>query len=259
MRFGYTALATKYVRVLRHLCHAGMLTLLVGVTATSCLPALSRAEDSCDSFLPCCDQGQSCRQFYLGGIVGADFATLDKVTGDETTIPNQSIFTAGGTIGMRFLRESGALRLEFEGRGRDQLSDTVTEAGVGSLTTRATDGWSAMVNLWRDYKPFDSFGFYAGGGIGGGGYRSVVNGTGLGALISANDRVSNFAWQAGGGIIYDLSQRASIDLGYRFFSISESTAAGEFIGVPFDYPTNFAASELLLQVRIYEPFRSWRR
>jgi hypothetical protein len=140
MRFGYMALTTKYVRVLRHLCHAGMLTLLVGVTATSCLPALSRAEDSCDSFLSCCDQGQSCRQFYLGGIVGADFATLDKLSGNATTIPNQSIFTAGGTIGMRFLRESGALRLEFEGRGRDQLSDTVTEAGVGSLTTRVGNG-----------------------------------------------------------------------------------------------------------------------
>ncbi len=231
--------------------------LAFGVLAA--VPALSRAEDSCDSFLSCCDQGQSCRQFYLGGIVGADFATLDKVTGSATTIPNQSIFTAGGTIGMRFLRESGALRLEFEGRGRDQVSLTDGDLQGDSLTTRATDGWSAMVNLWRDYKPFDSFGFYAGGGIGGGGYRSVISGTGLGALTSANDRVSNFAWQAGGGIIYDLSRRASIDLGYRFFSISESTAAAEFIGVPFDYPTNFAASELLLQVRIYEPFRGWRR
>jgi len=141
-------------------CGAPAVFLAFGVLAA--VPALSRAEDSCDSFLSCCDQGQSCRQFYLGGIVGADFATLDKVTGSTTTIPNQSIFTAGGTIGMRFLRDTGALRLEFEGRGRDQLSDTVTEAGVGSLTTRATDGWSAMVNLWRDYKPFDSFGFYAG-------------------------------------------------------------------------------------------------
>jgi len=259
MRFGYTATSAKYSRGLRRSYRFGMLTLLVGVTAASLLPAASWAEDSCDSFLSCCDEGGSCRQFYLGGIVGADFATLDKIPGNPTTIPNQSIFTAGGTIGMRFLRDSGALRLEFEGRGRDQLVDTVTDQGVGSLTTRATDGWSAMVNLWRDYKPFDSFGLYAGGGIGGGGYRSTIGGTGLGSLITANDPVANFAWQAGGGIICDISQRASIDLGYRFFSISESTAAGEIIGVPFDYPTNFAASELLLQVRIYEPFRGWRR
>lgn len=237
----------------------GLPVVLAATAAVACSPMVSRAEDSCDSFLSCCDEGGSCRQFYLGGIVGADFATLDKIPGNATTIPNQSIFTAGGTIGMRFLRDSGALRLEFEGRGRDQLVDTVTDPGIGSLTTRATDGWSAMVNLWRDYKPYESLGLYAGGGIGGGGYRSTISGTGLGSLFSGNDRVSNFAWQAGGGIIYDISQRASLDLGYRFFSISESTATAEFIGVPFDYPTNFAASELLLQVRIYEPFRRWRR
>jgi opacity protein-like surface antigen len=236
-----------------------LLAVLAVVTAVACLPTVSQAAESCDSFLSCCDEGGSCRQFYLGGIVGADFATLDKITGNPTTIPNQSIFTAGGTIGMRFLRDSGALRLEFEGRGRDQLVDTVTDQGIGSLTTRATDGWSAMVNVWRDYKPYESLGIYAGGGIGGGGYRSTISGTGLASLFTANDRVSNFAWQAGGGIIYDISKRASLDLGYRFFSISESTATAEFIGVPFDYPTNFAASELLLQIRIYEPFRRWRR
>lgn len=244
-------------------CHgiASRLVLLATLLALSLAvfsPATLRAQESGDSFLSSRDAGQSSRQFYLGGIIGADFATLDKVPGTPTTVPNQSIFTAGGTLGMRFLRDDGAWRLEFEGRGRDQVLDTVDTAGIGSITTRAADGWSAMVNVWRDYKPFDNFGLYGGGGIGGGGYRSVISGTGLGALISANDRVSNFAWQAGGGIFYEISQRATLDLGYRFFAIDESTATADFIGVPFDYPTNFAASELLLTLRIYEPFRSWR-
>jgi opacity protein-like surface antigen len=231
---------------------------LLALSLTVFCSVTVHAEDSGDSFLSSRDAGQSSRQLYLGGIIGADFATLDKVPGLPTTVPNQSIFTAGGTLGMRFLRDDGAWRLEFEGRGRDQVLETVEAPGIGTSTTRATDGWSAMVNVWRDYKPFDSFGLYGGGGIGGGGYRSVVSGTGLGALVSANDRVSNFAWQAGGGIFYEISQRATLDLGYRFFAIDESTATVEFIGVPFDYSTNFAASELLLTLRIYEPFRSWR-
>lgn len=217
-----------------------------------------RADESWSSLISRYGVGESDRQFYLGGIVGADFATLDKVTGNPTTVPNQSLFTAGGTAGMRFLRDNGALRLEFEGRGRDQVLDTAVEPGIGTITTRATDGWSAMVNVWRDYQLFDNAGLYGGGGIGGGGYRSVISGTGLGSLVSANDRISNFAWQAGGGIFYDITPRATLDLGYRFFSISESTAAGDFIGTPFEYPTNFAASELLLTLRIYEPFRGWR-
>ena len=235
------------------------LPLVLAVTAAAaCSPMVSLADDSCDSFLSCCDEGGSCRQFYLGGIVGADFATVDK-TSTGTSIPNDSLFTAGGTAGMRFLRENGAYRLEFEGRGRDQASLTDGDPAGDSLTLRATDGWSAMVNIWRDYKPYESFGLYAGGGIGAGGYRSTFSGTGIGSLITGNDRVSNFAWQAGGGIFYEISKRATIDLGYRFFSISESTATYEFIGIPVDYQTNFAASELLLSVRIYEPFRGWRR
>ena len=233
--------------------------ILLALATVAFSPVSGRADESWDSFLSRYGAGKNDRQFYLAGIVGADFATLDKVTGMETTVPNQSIFTAGGAAGIRFLRENGGLRLEFEGRGRDQVLSTVAEPGIGSFTTQATDGWSAMVNVWRDYKPFDSFGLYGGGGIGGGGYRSVISGTGLGALISANDRVSNFAWQAGGGIFYEISQRATLDLGYRFFAIDESTATADFIGVPFDYPTNFAASELLLTLRIYEPFRGWRK
>jgi len=214
--------------------------------------------ESCDSPLSCCDQGSNCRQFYLSGIVGADFATFDKVSGNPTTVPNQSIFTGGAAAGVRYLRDNGALRLEFEGRGRDQVSATSGDA-VDNITTRATDGWSAMVNVWRDYKPYDSFGLYAGGGIGAGGYRFTIGGNGIGSLVSGNDRISNFAWQAGGGLFYEISKRATVDLGYRFFSISESTAEFSFIGLPATAPTNFAASELLLQLRIYEPFRGWRR
>ena len=224
---------------------------LLGLTAMNSV----QAANECDSFLSCCDTGGNCRQFYLGGIVGADFATLDKIPPD-TTIPNQSIFTAGGTVGMRLMRNNGALRFEFEGRGRDQLEETRNLLGINA-TWRATDNWSAMVNVWRDYKPFESLGLYAGGGIGIGGYRWNLTTDQPILDISGNDRVSNFAWQAGGGLFYEISKRATIDLGYRFFSISESTIEYNAFG-PLSSPTNFAASELLLTVRIYEPFRRWR-
>lgn len=234
--------------------------ILLALAAAVMAAAGGHAAETGASLLSRYGGGDTNRQFYVAGIIGADFATLDKVPGNPTTVPNQSIFTAGGTLGMRFLRDNGAVRLECEGRGRDQVLDTADFEGVGSITTSATDGWSAMVNVWRDYQPFDGFGLYAGGGIGGGGYRSVISGTGLGQVfVSANDPVANFAWQAGGGVFYEISQRATLDLGYRFFSISESTAAGEYFGNPFPYPTNFAASELLLTFRIYEPFRGWRR
>ena len=99
---------------------------LVGLCVLSLLGLIAmnslQAANECDSFLSCCDTGRNCRQFYLGGIVGADFGTLDKIPG-STTVPNQSLFTAGGTVGMRSFRENGALRMEFEGRGRDVVGE----------------------------------------------------------------------------------------------------------------------------------------
>ena len=151
------------------------------------------ATQDCDSFLSGCDTSNNCRQFYLGGIVGADFGTLNKVPGDLTAVPNQSLFTAGGTVGMRSLRDNGAWRFEFEGRGRDQITDTFEEGG-GSATAAARDGWSTMVNVWRDYEVVGEFDVYAGGGIGAGGYRSVINVgfTGLPPTTTSNDNVFLF-------------------------------------------------------------------
>ncbi len=210
--------------------------------------------EQCDSFLSCCDCDTSCRQFYLGTIVGADFGTLDK-TDALTTVPNQSLFTAGGTAGVRSFRENGALRVEFEGRGRDVIGRNETDSGE-TINSSAKFGWSAMANVWRDWDVIGDVDIYAGGGIGAGGYRSVISSTS--GLFSGDNNVAAFAWQAGGGLIYDVSNRMAIDLGYRFFSITDTAQQFDVFGTQTPYTSNYAASEVLLTVRIYEPFRRWR-
>lgn len=195
---------------------------------------------------------------YISGISGVTFATLDDDSVSSPAIRNESVFTIGGAVGMAFERSNGALRLEIEGRARDQMTATDTDPQFGSLTLRATDVWSATINAWRDYQVFDSLGIYAGGGLGTGGYRSTISGTGLGSLYTGNDPVANFAWQAGGGVIYEFNPRITFDVGYRFFAIDETPAVGFFAGNPFTYNERYTASELLLTVRVYEPFRRWR-
>ncbi|MFM7289877.1 MAG: outer membrane protein [Planctomycetia bacterium] len=224
----------------------------------------------CDSIAPgCCgelDDEHPSRRFYLTGIIGASFGVLQSGgTNTEGGFPNtgraaDSLLTAGGAAGVAIDRAGGFLRLEVEGRGRDALSGLTNsfEPPVPDFfyAVRAVDGWSVMANAWRDWQLTDRLGFYGGGGIGAGGYRLSVND----GVVSGYGHMDAFAWQAGTGTTYRLTERTTIDLGYRFFdTVSDSlplTVNGSG-GVPAgSYVSNFYASELLLSIRVYEPFRN---
>lgn len=233
-------------------------------------------------------------RLYVSGIVGASFASLTTAGGPNSDpfwnpavfsgAVNDTLFTGGGAIGLAIPRPSGALRVEFEGRGRD-LQDGVESVRVTPAfgapfslpnQVRAADGWSTLANVWRDIQLTDSAGVYLGGGIGGGGYRlstlAAFDGVGASVHTCGCESVATFAWQAGTGIFWNVSDRISLDLGYRFLGISPKNSALFYDG---PYPTDagivnvtdqpygtlrtaFSASELLLSVRIYEPFRRWR-
>lgn len=247
-------------------------------------PTLRLDENGTDNSLP--------PRFYLAGLVGASFATatasgrqLSGVASPGTSIPffdvtasgnaNDTLLTGGGAIGVAMPRPHGALRLEIEGRARETLAgnmDFTFQPIAGSFpltaagTIRAEDGWSALVNLWRDVTVAERLSMYAGGGFGAGGYRSEMTATTVTQIpitaLSGTSAVSTFAWQAGGGAIVALSDRVVLDVGYRFFALgtgetdlnwrvsSLPTTAGSFNSA-------FAASELLFSLRIYEPFRGW--
>lgn len=226
--------------------------------------------------------GGGVRRFYVAGIIGDSFATLATPlgpdgdgTGDPSPSPaaNQSLFTAGGALGLAFEALDRAWRVEIEGRGRNNLVSSRTSTfdatdGVETyaFTTSATNGWSTLVNLWRDYELSDRWAIYVGGGIGAGGYRfsylkldPVDN-----YQISASPQVSAFAWQAGGGTAYAITDRITLDVGYRFFQIANGTSTAVISYAPGPpvgsevVGSAFSASELFFAVRIYEPFRNWR-
>jgi opacity protein-like surface antigen len=201
-------------------------------------------------------------RFYLAPILGASWGTLLDAGTDP--IIDQSLFTAGGAGGVAFARDRGQLRLEFEGRYRDSfgVSDSL---GPLSVSLQVVDNWSAMANLWRDFAIGDRFGIYGGGGIGAGGYGFDydVSLASTGEAILGSNRITAFAWQVGGGVLYAVNERITLDLGYRFYSVGlgDSTLTLIDNGTPVGFDsvsTSFAASEVLLSVRIYEPFRRWR-
>lgn len=208
--------------------------------------------------------GLSARRFYVSGIVGASFASLSSGGTNTAGIPTPNtgtavddLFSAGGAIGVAFDRPHGLLRAEVEGRGRERLLGE-TES-VEPFAVAAADNWTVMANLWRDYLVTSRLGVYGGGGIGAGGYRlSVEEPAGI---VTGASTASQFAWQAGAGVTYSVRPQITIDLGYRFVGMNAaSTPLVLGDGSPAgDYTSAFTASEILLSVRIYEPFRPFRR
>jgi len=213
-------------------------------------------------------------RFYVSGLLGASFVTLDDPVYESIfeRRMNRSVLTSGGAAGVAVERWNGLLRLEVEGRGRDDVTAALSESlgpfGGADFRWAANDGWSALVNVWRDFTVTDQVDLYLGGGVGGGGYRYALDAdiSLFGApLITAASRaqVAAFAWQLGGGAVWNVSDRLAFDVGYRFFSIDQANATVDLslIGTPLPsmlMPQQYTASELLFGLRIYEPFRNWR-
>jgi len=121
-----------------------------------------------------------------------------------------------------------------------------------------------MTNFWRDYFFTDRFGVYGGGGFGVGGYQYSMQGSDGQIPLSGSSVVNTFAWQVGTGVTYQLSDRITFDTGYRFFAMTPGatplavTDGGRVEQPVGSYTSAFSASELLVSIRIYEPFRNWR-
>ena len=201
------------------------------------------------------------RRFYLASILGADYGTLSVGNGPNATDP---LFTTGAAAGIAFERPQGWFRTEFEARYRDPVSSTVGDPTLGgSASVTARDGWSTMINAWRDLEITDRVALYLGGGIGGGGYTVAFNGgfPALGVGLSGSTAVTGFAWQAGGGASWLLTERVALDLGYRWYAVDGGPATIDattpFFSFSDSIGTNFGASELLFSLRVYEPFRRW--
>lgn len=192
--------------------------------------------------------GGASRRIYISGMIGPSFASVNSPA-DSALLSEDTLFAAGGALGVAFERQRGRLRLEVEGMGRDTYDAPFTASPDPEDVTLLTNNWSVMTNLWRDLMLTDRFGAYGGGGIGAGGY---ILGEQLEAEKAYADPAANFAWQVGGGLLWEVTDRLTFDVGYRYFHINTITQPGV-------EPNQFAASELMFTLRLYEPFRTWRR
>lgn len=193
--------------------------------------------------------GTAPRRFYFSGMIGPSFAAVTSPS-DATIDTDDTLFAAGGALGIAFERPRGQLRLEVEGMGRDTYKSAIDVTEVTDDFTLTTNNWSVMQNLWRDLMITERFGIYGGGGIGAGGY---ILGEEFEGQTQYAAPAANFAWQVGGGLLWEISDRLVFDVGYRYFQINTIEQDA------FVRPNQFSASELMFTLRLYDPFRSWQR
>jgi hypothetical protein len=177
------------------------------------------------------------RTAYVAGIVGASFDA-------STSLGNGSLPMGDAAIGVSIPRPAGAVRLELEGRQRNSLSSqqvahtTDPDAGLPTI-----DGeWTTMANVWRDVAVGEHAAVYAGAGAGVGGYRE----TPVADAAAQSGRVTDLAWQVGGGATYAVTDRVTLDAGYRYYGVGTDRQVEP-------------AGEVVFAVRIMDPFQGWMR
>lgn len=236
--------------------------------AFCCADQEGASRPSCCKVSGDCNFGISKRRFYISGNIGASSGTLQSgginTEGEfeNTGRARDKLLAAGGAIGEAFERSNGLLRLEIEGRGRSLLAGKTNSFRPPTPTffyeTRVRDSWSLMVNAWRDWNFTDRLGVYAGGGIGVSGYHLTVDDS----VVIGSGKMTAYAGQVGTGMTFKLTDRITLDLGYRLFGTQSSSlpinlnGSSETGSAAGTYRSNVYANELLLSVRIYDPFFS---
>lgn len=148
-------------------------------------------------------------------------------------------FVGGITAGRLFangLRSELELRYsknDFDKTKASTTSGGVTTAGPKSGANGDVTSVALMANLFYDFNRDGSLHPYIGGGVGGA--RVAVNdfGSNSGKIFDGDDIV--FAYQGGAGLAFDLTDRLTLDAGYRYFGTDDPSFGDRGNDIDFEY------------------------
>lgn len=193
--------------------------------------------------------------FYVQGNLAGSFQTLKAVGGSsdlelgfddrahEATLP------VGGAIGFCDVYDSdllGTFRVRKELEGMWQ--------GRGDYTIYGSDGfnppeavklnvsqWTVMGNIWLDKPIADDLLVYVGGGLGAAGTDLQL------PILAATGTSTNFAYQFGTGLTYQLTDGIELDAGYRFLDTGSTSIKLPKGGIHAD----LFAHQIMFSIRCY--------
>jgi opacity protein-like surface antigen len=171
--------------------------------------------------------------WYVSGNVGGTFVNDSDLTESGPGISGEGVlefdtgYGANGALGYGW--DNFRLEGEISYREADISSLTVDSITVGSvaitsLGTFDVDGDASslglMANAWYDFDTGTKWVPYIGGGVGGAQVTAQIDSI---ANVSVGFDESDwvFAYQAGAGIGYKITEAATVQLGYRYFGTSD--------------------------------------
>jgi opacity protein-like surface antigen len=175
---------------------------------------------------------------YLSAFIGTSIAKNATVSGYDSyyneTFNDQVTFDPGIYIGGTGGYDFGLLRLEAELSYRNANIDTVTNSA--GFRFRNVDGdlgtFATMFNVFYDMHNPSRITPYLGGGIGFATLNlSDTTGFDNSGKLYLYDNSSDtvFAYQIGAGVDFAITNRYSLDIGYRYFITEKANFDGDFI------------------------------
>lgn len=157
---------------------------------------------------------------FGGGSVPEDISGefFDTVTADfyDFDIDLDNGFLVGGAVGAYFNSwVRGEVEVSYAKWNAQTVYDTYDSTEFGA--DGGIDALYVLTNVWFDID-MGSFTPYAGGGIGGAKVNIDVD---SGSIYNPDSQEWAFAYQAGGGLKYELTDAIDIDLAYRYRAIMD--------------------------------------
>ena len=166
---------------------------------------------------------------YVRGGIGINWLSDADNNGAVLDVESEADngLALAGALGYRLNRN---VRVEAEINYRDNDADslTVTNPAGSGLPTDDADGdvtsWGGMANVYYD---FDGVGPVKDGGklvpyvMGGLGWANVDADVSAVGVQLTDDDDSVFAYQLGAGVGYDVAERVTLDLGYRYYATDD--------------------------------------
>ena len=171
-----------------------------------------------------------------------------QITGDNIF---NSQFTVGGAlaVGYDFFPQHNLpirTEIEFALRGNNDRSETFN---YGTKFKSTINNSTLMLNLFYDFHNDSDFTPYitAGAGIAFIYAKNVISN--YQSYLSVNKNTTNFAWNLGAGIAYNVNENVAIDLGYRYINMGTVESQVYYKGEDIYIDNHLYNHEVALGVR----------